>query len=362
MLTAAHSDGWKAFPVGEKPEIGLMNTGGEVLSTDPTNSIFENSQELGKYIKYAQEECNAWHVDLVAHSMGGLISRHYIHQFMPAQEQDGRPQVAHLIQLGTPNMGSPCADVMSITLDLLGKKVEAVRQLRPDVAAEFNSVNVNRKGVKFSVLAGNLLPTMCKAVVWNDGCVAVPSALWQIKDNAQVGRIHTDLVGQPDFSGFVKPRLAIGPNGKHEPEAPELKQFPNQASLKLQSTPAFRLASAQYQPQLVAQTIEEKPTAPDFAKAVPLASKQTIEVEIPVQTANNFGLSFMASPLVSATLLDDKGVVVGENLTKTPESTAWFRSIFFDQPTTAGKWKLKLQSTSERDLEVILCTWRREAK
>ena len=116
--------------------------------------------------------------------MGGLISRHYIHQFMPANTQDGRPQIAHLVMLGTPNMGSPCADVMNSTFEFLGKNVEAVRQFRQDVAAEFNQVNTNRKGVKFSVLAGNPLPTICKQIVWNDGVVPVPSAIWKIKDNA----------------------------------------------------------------------------------------------------------------------------------------------------------------------------------
>src|SRR5687767_13391582 len=148
ILTTAHSYDWKAFPVGERPEKGLMNTGGEFLSTGPTNGIFENSQQVGKYIRYAQEERNAWHVDVVAHSMGGLITRHYIHNFMPPAA-DGRPQVAHLVMLGTPNMGSPCADVMDSTFEVLGKTVEAVRQLKPSVVAEFNRVTTNRKGVKF---------------------------------------------------------------------------------------------------------------------------------------------------------------------------------------------------------------------
>jgi hypothetical protein len=35
-------------------------------------------------------------------------------------------------------MGSPCGDVMRATFEFLGKNVEAVRQLRQDVAAEFN--------------------------------------------------------------------------------------------------------------------------------------------------------------------------------------------------------------------------------
>ena len=371
ILTTSHSYDWKAFPVGEKPEKGVMNTGGEFLSTDPTNPIFENSQQLGKYIKYAQEDRNAWHVDLVAHSMGGLISRHYIHQFMPAPSPDGRPQISHLIQLGTPNMGAPCADVMNATFEFLGKSVEAVRQLRQDVAAEFNKVNTNRKGVKFSVLAGNPLPTTCKTVVSNDGCVPVPSAIWKIKDNAQSPRIHTELTGTADFSTFVKPRLAIGPKGNHNPEmseAPELANYPNQLNksqvdqnLKGNSAPALTNAANKAQP-LTETVLESKTFKPDFAKDVMLAPKQTVEVEIPIEAANNFGLTFMANAQISATLVSDKGILIGKNLTKTPEANTWFRSIFFDKPTTAGTWKLKLENTSDHELEAILTTWKDAVK
>jgi pimeloyl-ACP methyl ester carboxylesterase len=220
ILTTSHSYDWKAFPVGERADKGAMNTGGEFMSSGPTNGIFENSQQVGKYIRYAQEERNAWHVDVVAHSMGGLITRHYIHNFMPATA-DGRPQVSHLVMLGTPNMGSPCADVMNSTFEVLGKNVEAVRQLKPSVVAEFNRVTTNRKGVKFSVLAGNPLPVMCKTVTWNDGVVPVESAVWTIRDHALSKNVHTDLTGTADFSNFVKPRLAVGPRGDHNPEPPE---------------------------------------------------------------------------------------------------------------------------------------------
>jgi hypothetical protein len=45
---------------------------------------------------------------------------------------------------------------------------------------------------------------------------------------------------------------------------------------------------------------------PDFAKAVKLAPKQSIEVEIPVAAANDFGLTLMASNQISATLFTTK--------------------------------------------------------
>ncbi|QQS39917.1 MAG: hypothetical protein IPM63_11105 [Acidobacteriota bacterium] len=350
ILTTSHSYDWKAFPVGEKPEKGVMNTGSEFLSSGPTNSIFENSQQLGKYIRYAQEDRNAWHVDIVAHSMGGLISRHYIHAFMPADSPDGRPQVSHLVMLGTPNQGSPCADVMDIAFGLTGKNVEAIRQLRPSVVAEFNRVNTNRKGVKFSVLAGNPLPVMCKSVVWNDGVVPVPSALWQIRDNALSPRLHTDLTGTEDFSSFVKQRLAIGPGGDHNPAIPEI-----QASNGL---PAARFLNASYAsfkggPSAGERNYESAP----FAKALKIAPKATIEVEIPVEEAANLGLTFLADRSVGAVLLNSAGAVAGRNDANSPEASGIFRSIYFDKPVTAGVWKLRLKNTSDAEKEVVLVTW-----
>ncbi len=358
ILTTSHSYDWKAFPVGEKSSKGVMNTGGEFLSTTPTKSIAENAREVEKYIKYAQEDRNAWHVDVVAHSMGGLITRYYINQIMPATSPDGRPQIAHLVMLGTPNQGSPCADVMNFAFEMVGKNVEAVRQLQQDYVAGFNRINLNRKGVKFSVLAGNPLPTMCKSVVWNDGVVPVPSAKWIIKDNAESKSIHTDLTGTKDFSDFVKPRLAIGPKGDHNPDPPDASQFPTTtgANFMDQSSTFFVNASFNRNP-VVENSFNNVDLRPNFAKSVKLAPKTSVEIEIPVEQAANFGLTFMASNEISATLFNDKGAIAGKNLTKTPEANAWFRSIFVEKEVSGGTWKLKIENTSERQLEAIIAAW-----
>ncbi len=345
ILTTSHSYDWKAYPVGEKPEKGLMNTGGSFLSTQPTNSIGENAGELEKYINFAQQDRNAWHVDIVAHSMGGLISRYYIAQKMAANAPDGQPTVSHLVMLGTPNMGSPCADVMNVAFESLGENVEAVRQLRQDYVEGFNRVNVARKGVKFSVLAGNPLPTICKDIVWNDGVVPVPSAKWKIKDNAESSSIHTDLTGTGDFSSFVRPRLAIGPKGDHNPEAPDASQY------------AGRYSTARGYGAAADVDAETPPSAAPFAKSIMLAPKQPVEIEIPVAAAANFGMTFMTDPLVSATLIDDKGAVVGKNLASSPESRGWFRSIFYDKPVTAATWKLRLENTGTSEYRAVVTTW-----
>ena len=351
ILTTSHSYDWKAFPVGEKADRGRMNTGGSFMSTDPTNSIAENARELEKYVKYAQEDRNAWHVDIVAHSMGGLISRYYISQIMQPSLQDGRPPVSKLVMLGTPNLGSPCADYMNGAFEMLGKNVEAVRQLRTDYVAGFNRINTLRKGVKFSALAGEVLPTICYANDWNDGVVTVPSAIWNVADNAKSKNLHTDLTGTSDFSAFVKPRLAIGPKGNHNPDV----QVPTTGMAEVYGTSSNRFygASADGDPFAVVQ-----PPTVSWAKEVKLAGKQSMEIEVPVTAGPNFELVFMAPAGVSVTLLDNTGAIAGANLAGKPAASAWFRSVFVNRPVTAGTWKIRLENTEDREHSVIAAAGR----
>lgn len=347
ILTTTHSYDWKAYPVGEKPEKGIMNTGGSFLSTNATNSIFENAQELGKYIRYAQEDRNAWHVDIVAHSMGGLISRHYIHHFMPPVE-DGRPQVAHLVMLGTPNMGSPCADVMNTAFETLGKNVEAVRQLRQDVAAEFNRTVTNRKGVKFSVLAGDPLPVMCKTYVWNDGVVPVPSAIWQIKDNAKSKNVHTELTGTADFSNFVKPRLAIGPKGNHLPETPEAPSLPNyQGSTNAVDEGLF---TRRHYGAAAAEDV--------FARWLTLEPGTQSEVEMQVAAGTvDLGLTFIANASVSVVLVAPDGTVAGKDEAGSRTAGSPFRSLYVEQGVKPGIWKVRISNTGRERSDIALTSW-----
>lgn len=350
ILTTSHSYDWKAFPVGEKPEHGVMNTGTTFMSSQQTASIGDNADAVESYVKYAQEDRNAWHVDIVAHSMGGLISRWYIDQIMKNSTDDPRPRVSHLVMLGTPNMGSPCADVMDIAFGMIGKSVEAVRQLQPDYIEGFNRIHTQRKGVKFSSLAGNPLPVMCKTLVPNDGVVPVPSAHWTIKDTGISSSLHTDLTGTSDFSSFVKPHLAIGPKGDHNPAAPELSHHAGRFSVA-------RVYGAAFVPEKA-----DAPAAAPFAKEVTLAAKQVVEIDLPVETATNLGVTFMADPNISVTLIDANGNVVGKNLAQTSESRGWFRSIFVERPTTASTWRLRIENTGTLEYSAVLTTWANATK
>jgi pimeloyl-ACP methyl ester carboxylesterase len=359
ILTTSHSYDWKAFPVGEKADKGRMNTGDSFMSTGPTNGIADNARELEKYVKYAQEDRNAWHVDIVAHSMGGLISRYYIDQIMPVDTKDGRPKVTRLVMLGTPNLGSPCADVMDFAFEILGKRVEAVRQLRTDYVEGFNKIITQRKGVHFSALAGNPLPTICKDVVWNDGVVTVPSAKWTIGDTAESSSLHTDLTGTKDFSDFVKPRLAVGPKGNHNPALPLIPRgsgSSSQMDMPADESLARVMSSRVYGARDTG--INTVLWNARFAKSVKVAAKQVVEIDVPVDAAQNFGVTFMADPLISATLITSGGTVAAANMAGSLESRGWFRSLFFDKPTITGMWKIRFENTGQFEHEAIVTTWK----
>ena len=346
ILTTGHSYDWKAFPVGEKPEHGKMSTGEFVTNLGPTNTIAENASELRSYINYAQKDRNAWHIDIVAHSMGGLISRRYIHAVMPVYP-DGKPQVSHLVMLGTPNMGSRCADLISVPLEATDRTMNAMRELRPSVVAQFNAEHVNRKGVEFSILAGNTLPAVCYMYDRNDGVVTVPSAHWAIEDKAQQDVLHTNMATPAIFSSFVKPRIALGPGKQKKAASSETGRLGRGGG-----SPARRLMIMGVEGPSASDTAE-----PDFSTIVKLAPGQTANVPIPVDEVANFGMTFVAAGTVSATLIDDKGAVAGTNRAGTPEAGQFFRSFFIDRPVTKGSWTLKLENTGDTEREVVLSTW-----
>jgi hypothetical protein len=352
ILTTSHSYDWKAFPVGEVTNKGIINTGREMLSSEQTNTTEQNAASLTSYIKYAQEDRNAWHVDIVAHGIGGIISRYYIDRMMPGALPDGRPKVSHLVMLGTPNEGAQCANVMDTTFGVFDANVRAVQQLRTSVMAEFNRTNDNRKGVKMSVLAGNPLPFTCYTAEWNDGMVTVPSAFHNFTDTATSKSLHPDLVSTKDFSDFVKPHLAIGPRGDHNPAMPTITmgQYDDE------------LYRPQNQYATVGFTQQGGDVKPDifFGKGTKLAAKQLVEIEIPIPAdTDGFGLTFLASPSISATLVDANGNELGKNVKGTPEANAMFRSIIVPKNLSGTTIKLRLQSDLDLEAVAVFTVWKK---
>ncbi len=349
FFKTAHSTSWKSYAVGADPQNGVMNTG--VKGTwKQSNTISQNATELQKQIESVRKNNNAWHVDAVVHSMGGIIAREYIH-FLMDTVPDGKPVLTRLIQLGTPNMGSPCANLMGFAFWSLGKPVTSLEQLRPAFMERFNKTVRNRKGTKFSVLVGNPLPQTCQSAIWGDGVVELPSAIWEINDFRYARSLHTDLTSKENFEYFVWRRLATSWRGDHKPD--------NNYRANYENYDRRNFSEAQF--LNAGFNRDEKPALPEnlkmnLAKEVVLQSRQMTEIEIPVTANSNSGVTFMASPQVSVSLFDDKGAVAGKNLAGSPESKSDFRSIPIESSAN-GVWKLRLENTGTQDTSVIVSAW-----
>jgi len=176
-------------------------------------TVYDNADNLVKYVDNVRTSLNAWHVDMLAHSTGGLVARLYIHKQMEVLD-DGYPVVKHLMMLGTPNKGVPCADSMANN-DAFKNNMQTAKELMPDEIAVFNQYVTQQKGTKFSALVGNSFPLFCASPEWNDGFVSVESAKYGVTDFAFTKAMHPDMISTKTFNDFVKPHIVTGPRGTY---------------------------------------------------------------------------------------------------------------------------------------------------
>jgi len=354
-MREAHSFAWRGYAVGADPEHGKMSTGDHPGNYKPTNTIYQNAQELAKQIKFAREENNAWHVDIVAHSMGGLISRQYINTFMKPVF-DGKPEVTHLVMLGTPNMGSPCADTVNEQFEEHGaNEMHAMRELKPIIVRAFNTRVNDRKGVKFSVLIGVIpVPRTCLADgVFGDGVVPIDSAKYNLTDYEYAPRNHIALTGIEDFKGFVMPRIAIGPKKARAEKSTALNfnklndafalvdeknAQPNTSDRFFQNV-SFKGAALADENANV--TAKEKITLP---------ANERREIEIP---SGSRGVLLVADPGVVATLTDASGAILGKSEGGLEAVKNPFRMILADK-NPSGAMRLKLENFAAEETVVFV--------
>ena len=141
-------------------------------------------------------------VDLVVHSMGGMISRYYIDRVM--QDRD----VAQLIMLGSPMGGSDC----SVLPAALGFYLPASIEIRESyMRGVFNQQITHRKGIEFYDLGGTAINDAFKSPcteVPNDTVVSFESINAILLQSSREDVIHSELtLSDIAFGQFVKPLL-----------------------------------------------------------------------------------------------------------------------------------------------------------
>lgn len=211
------TSGLQGFAVGDG-QFGIepMDIGDFTQPRRPTKTIAENAAILARYVEAVRQATGAERVDLVGHSMGGLISRHYVATLMPMVQRPGLPPVPAVNQLymiGTPNAGSTCAIVPAA----LGLYAPASTQMTPSYAQHIFNREINDpRGVPFFILAGDPIrdyAALVCTVVPTDVYVSVASAASAIPVIAtQIPVLHGKQTQSPEVFDTVFHSLSRGPD------------------------------------------------------------------------------------------------------------------------------------------------------
>jgi hypothetical protein len=323
--------------------------------TDVKSVSTDNADALDNTIRKLQKKMNAWHVDLAATQSGGLTARVYVNSKMPTMF-DGRPAATHLILTGVPNLGTPCATgIYGLSFKINTLNLDAVGELSPDSMKRFNLLVNNTNGTKFATLAVRLRNSTCQEEVPGDGLTPVQSAIWRAKVNTVVDvRVNgRNFMGEVAVFRQVYKWLAVPPKGDHEPDPSTLAARFSDEYLNDPQEANFgktRRYGAMF--NMAGSSDDGSDPRPDFAKVVSIPAKKMTEIEIPIRSGSRFSLNLFASPDISATLIDDKGEVVGTNLADSPEAAEIFRTITVKKPFQAGKWKLRLENRAAQETEI----------
>jgi pimeloyl-ACP methyl ester carboxylesterase len=318
---------WKAFPIDS------MRTGDDIVLQQESNTILGNATALHKYIEQVRAQEQAWQVDIVAHSMGGLISRQYIHSFMQtAPTLNARPLVRNLVMLGTPNQGSICAlSLTAMNLQLRSDNLAAPIELLPHVVQSFNQKVTEQRGVHFSVIAGDSFILPCVPPGFglfddSDLVVTVQSAHHIYSDIGLTNKSHMAMTSDKGiFDLWVLPRLALGKNITQARLA-NVKPAASEQSEQLSSMHFNKLAKLDLQPN------------------------QSLDIPFDIAKASALQVMILAAGDVSTSLIDPSGKVVDAVAAKSERAVQPFRALQATAPA-AGSWKLRLhnqlaQSTS----------------
>jgi len=330
---------------------GTLGLRGFPPETFTNTSIAENAGRLDGFIELVREETSSCHIDLVAHSMGGLISREYIHSLMPPAEPDTETRVQSLSMLGTPNEGSPCTDQV-LNLYMRQKAAENadpdfdsanalpfprnVIELSKSFAVGFNKRVTDRKGLRYNIVVGNPLPTTCTVLSPGDLVVEQTSA---------IALNVPGLIFQQVFTTVLHTGMTLDRGIFTSAVVPWVHQA--RGNVATGSLPGAPAASEVASPATASRGSASGPI--DAEAATRFVSLADGDVEFPISTASALSAMVFAAPEVGISLIDPTGQVIDEAPPVLPDSAQFFRTVFAESPAT-GTWRLRFENTgSEPD-------------
>ena len=200
-LRSKHTS-WEGFA------IDTMDTGSILFPPSSGETIATNATRLRDFIEAVRQDRQAWQVDIASHSLGGLISRQYIHFLMPLAtpfDLGVVPAVDKLLTIGTPHLGSRCGNPSFHP---------ATKQVTPQALNLFNQEVFQRNGVDFIGFAGNAYND--KRCGWpkqyNDNTVTVVSATNDLNNYTLAPAQHDRMTSPSNIyvTAFLQDSLSGG--------------------------------------------------------------------------------------------------------------------------------------------------------
>ncbi|MBB2910470.1 putative repeat protein (TIGR01451 family) [Streptosporangium becharense] len=355
-----------AHPLLTGRAVGTLSTGVSMYPHIMTYPLPLNASMLGREIEELRQAEDAGRVNIVAHSMGGTISREYIAQEM--RWIDDKPVVARLIQMGTPNLGSPCADMIVQWANGANVGVPwypaTWENTTTYMQEEFNPKTKNLKGVLVSNLVGTGHPLLCGTKVRgtpipepgtptdSDKIVPTWSARGDLKDTPGMHILHTRMTGSQEvFNDYVKPRLASLPTGGSA-DVPGLRE----------AAPAT--GDEKTKPEAEAEAEADGDDSGDtrdtdslfaFPEAT-VETGQTASVPLDVPQGTQFGVVGALPETVGLLLRDPSGKPAAQYTAGSEEAKEVVQGLSVTTPR-AGAWKLEITNTGAEPVQAALGAW-----
>jgi uncharacterized alpha/beta hydrolase family protein len=156
-------------------------------SDDKCGSAEQHAKELEKRVQDIKQQSGAQKVNIVGHSKGGLDARVFL-------DITDTKDVANLIMIGTPNAGSPAAQISDVC-------TPAIFDLRPGANATKAVMNPN---TKYYTIAGDWMPSTRGNLMIrgnDDGLVPVESVESQqyFQSLGRTEHGHTELLSEKEY-------------------------------------------------------------------------------------------------------------------------------------------------------------------
>jgi pimeloyl-ACP methyl ester carboxylesterase len=143
--------------VNKLSDLGLPNS--NRLNMGDLDNIQNNSGKISTEVANATQRWGVDRVNLVCHSKGGIDSRHFV---------ENNESVERVIQLGTPNGGTPVADyaqgILVLSIGIIGTAIvnglagQGGKQLTTGYMRDYNSHHRSNPKVRYTALAGSYDP------------------------------------------------------------------------------------------------------------------------------------------------------------------------------------------------------------